>query len=110
MVTILGDLYPHTEFHRRTLNTLLLCFLFRQAFCNPDLDDRLPRNSKSLRFFVERLDHPDRKIDIDPSLLLCGTVRLRNFEVLRNVFTTVEFIFELFSFDRFRPPLFSIDV
>ena len=80
-----------------------------QPLRDPDFDDRLARYAEALRFFVERLNHPDRKIDVDSSLFLFGAVSLRNIEILRDVFPAIEFLVELLSLDRFQPLLFLID-
>ena len=40
-----------------------------QAIGDPELDDRLARDAEASGFPVEGLNHPDRKVDVDPFLL-----------------------------------------
>jgi hypothetical protein len=66
-----------------------------ETFCNPDLHERLPGHSKARRFSIERIDHPNREVHVDPPLLESGPTCLLDLEVSRDILTLVELPIEL---------------
>ncbi len=69
-----------------------------KAICDPDFYYRLPWHTKTVSFSIQGLDHPDRKINIDPPLFSPGPSGLGVVEMLGNIFTVVELLVEFFSF------------
>ena len=76
-----------------------------KTFRNPDFDYRLAGHAKTGGFSIQRLNHPDGEVDIDSLLLSSGTSRPGIVEILRNVFTVVEFLVKLLSFHILLPPV-----
>ena len=53
---------------------------------DPDLDDRLSRHAEAIGLVVERLDHPEREIDVDALVRTIGTRRRCEIEFVDDVF------------------------
>jgi len=56
-----------------------------QSLNQPDLDDRLPGNTNTSRFTIQRLHNPDRKVDIYALLFLVDTTRSGQIKIVNDV-------------------------
>ena len=82
--------YCNLEAELYTQLAIALSRFLLQPFGYPDFDDGLTGNAETLGFFVQRVDHPDRKVHIDPPLVLTWTGGPRQIKILGNVLTRIE--------------------
>src|SRR6056297_4116172 len=71
----------------------------------PHLDNRLAGHPESTRFLIQGMNHPNRKIDIDPALLLFGTACTGQIKVVNDAFALIKIFVEIFSFHKVQSPL-----
>ena len=75
-----------------------------QTLNQPDFNNRLPRNTNTSRFTIQRLDYPSRKVDIYALLLLVSAARGGQIKIINDVFFTfVKFLVKIFSFHTAQP-------
>jgi hypothetical protein len=78
-------------------------FVLLKPLGGPDLDERLPRNSRPFRIPVKGINHPRGKINIHPSLFLSRALGLRHIEELGNILSLVKFPVKLLRFHKSQP-------
>ena len=79
--------------------------LIVKPFGNPDFYYRLPGYAKPSRFFVKRVHHPRREIDIHSALFLVDTPGGGKIEMFKYIVAIIKFFIE---FSCFPPPLSSV--
>jgi len=77
---------------------------FLKMLRNQNFNQRLPGNTQTTGLFIERLNHPDRKIHIDPLLLLLGPPGFGKVQILSNILSGLKFCIKIFSFHIRQPP------
>ena len=75
-----------------------------EAFGDPDLDDRLPRDAESRRFLIERIDHPHRKVHVHATRRLRRTTYRGQVEITRDVDVAFELAVKLLRLHTTPPP------
>lgn len=70
----------------------------QQSLCKPDLDNWLSGNTESPGLFIQRMNHPEREINIDSFLLLFRPSGFWKIQVLYNAFSLIKLLVKVFSF------------
>ncbi len=73
-------------FDVHTCSSLLNCCFFK-SIRNPYFDNRLSGDSQTASFFIKWMNHPNRKVNINPFLFLFGSSCISWIKIFSNIFS-----------------------